>query len=164
MAHASVDVSRVSITTWRASERDNGSLRVSGLLDDRRQGGTFIDRLTTQSFTLHVRDADGSFDVTAPLAPCSRRRTDEIVCVRGGPQPMRFTLVPEPRKAAAPQMWRFQLRLRGLPDSVTGVPGTDSNPMTAPLQVHLRRDGAVESDALTTCRVHGRSGMTCDAR
>jgi hypothetical protein len=96
-AQARITVERAVLDTWRMSQRDNGRLLVTGILDDSRQGGTLLGRILTGGFEIRVSDGDRSFDVTAALTNCRLRRPTEMLCRHPGPQSMWFTLVAEPR-------------------------------------------------------------------
>jgi hypothetical protein len=157
-AHAMIHVDRARLSTWRVRRRDNGTLVVTGKLDDTLQGGTLVDRLLAEDFELHVTDSDGSFDVTYPIVNCTRRRSTGLLC---GARRARFVMVPSDRRAAVPLIWHFRLRVRDLPDSVTGEPGQGDNPMDAPVTVSLLRAGAIESQTLSDCLQRGHSTLVC---
>lgn len=130
--------------------RDNGSLRISGILDARDQAATFSDRVLADQATMQVRDG-GAFAADLRFVGCATLRRS-LRCK----SPDRGVQVSF-RASDQPNVYKVTVTAKKLPPSVTGVP-QPSGPITA-----LLSDGAgtERPGTLSDCEKSGRHALRC---
>lgn len=130
--------------------RDNGSLRLAGVLDARDQAATLVDRVLANQTSLQVRDG-GSFSADLRFVGCAKLRRGLRCKSPGRGVQVSF------RATDLAHVYKVSVAAKKLPVAVTGAP-QPRGPITG---LFSDGSGIDRSGTLSDCEKSGSHALRC---